>query len=315
MQTPTNTNKTVHIKAQHNDEFRRFSLSSLTFASLESTLQTVFGFPLETVFRIKFLDDEKDWILFSSDFEFQHAIELSTSPLRILLVLPGDTPVKGQSQDVKPLLPEEPDHRWEAKWRGRGGRGCGRGGMTRGGPMIRKEERQAMKTARISGLISALEATLLDPTLTSDRERAITWKIDRLRQKLERFETVKPTTTGSEEREVEMKEADCPEEVKQVPASDPADVDEKPWSRGRGRCGRGRGRQERTTVPTTEEEGDHPCGKKWLVPKETWAHFQECKGNLVVARRSGDAEAIKVAFEAFMLAKEQKKATRYAKNF
>jgi len=341
MQTQTITNKTsVHIKAQHNDEFRRFSLSTLVFSSLESTVRTVFSIPSDTLFKVKYLDDEKDWVLFSSDSELQHAVDLSTSPLRLLVVLPEDTPAK--KQEVKPVEPTSEPFCCRGKWRGRGGRGCrgglGMGGMGRG-PMISKEERLTMKTSRISGRISVLEATLLDPTLTSDRERAITWKLEQLKQKLERFETMKSSVGKvgqAEEKEAEPIHGQqscspcglpcglpCSEPQAPVPTSTDADADEHPWACGgggrwRGKCGRGRGgwrRQEATGATTTEEEGDHSCGKRWVVPKETWAHFQECKEKLRVARSSGDAEAIKVALEEFMLAKEQKKAARFPKNF
>jgi len=59
--------------------------------------------------------------------------------------------------------------------------------------------------------------------------------------------------------------------------------------------------------------GDHLLGKKWVVPKETWIQFQESKENLKRARQSGDAETIKKALEAFVIAKQLKKEHRFPK--
>jgi len=336
MQTQTNTNKTpVHIKAQHNDEFRRFSLSETTFSALETMLRTLFNIPSEPL-KVKFLDDEKDWILISSDMELEHAIEISTLPIRIQVSLLGQVsvvlppccePVKQESQA------EVPEPSEEFCWRRRGcGRGMGRGCGGRG-PMISKEERLALKKARLAGRISALETALLDPSLPPERERTISWKLENLKYKMEAFDTMKDSLAAEGEEEGKgpwrrgfgCGPCDGGEQASEyeVPCRGPF---------GRGRGGRrGRGRQESqqqqqevpagtttttataTTAPATTEMGDHVCGKKWAVPKEVWAHFQECKENLKVARRSGDALAIKNAYEAFVLAKEQKKEARYPK--
>jgi len=317
MQTQTTINNTVHIKAQHNDEFRRFSLSEITFAALETMLRTLFSIPSEPI-KVKFMDDEKDWILISSDMELEHAVEISTFPIRVQVSLSGQVSASqnaSESIEKQENQADAPETNEDFCWRRRGGchgrgmgRGCGGGGR---GPMISKEERLALKKARIAGRISALETALLDPSLPPERERTISWKLENLKYKLDTLETMKDSLASEPQGEEHS----------------------RPWRKGPGPCGgempaegefhcrgpcgrgrggrRGRGRQENQET-TTETEGDH-CGKKWVVPKESWSHFQECKENLKVARQSGDAEAIKVAYEAFVLAKEKKKETRYPK--
>jgi len=335
MQTQTNPKTPVHIKVQHNEEFRRFSLSETTFSVLDTKLRTLFNIPSEPL-KIKFLDDEKDWILISSDMELEHAIEILILPIRVQVSLsqasvvfpPCCEPVKQSSQ------PEVPEPSEEFCWKRRGG--CGHRGMGRGcggrGPMISKEERLALKKARLAGRISALETALLDPSLPPERERTLSWKLENLKYKMETFDSIKDSLASEGETE-------CPGPWRHGFGCGPCDGGEQASESevpcrghfGRGRGGRrGRGRQEShqqqevpvstatTTTTTTEPattavETDHVCGKKWAVPKEVWAHFQECKENLKVARRSGDPLAIKNAYEAFVLAKEQKKESRYPK--
>jgi len=317
MQTQTNTsnNTPVHIKAQHSDEFRRFSLPEVTFESLETMLRSLFSIPSEPI-KVKFLDDENDWILISSDMEFQHAVELSTSPLRIQITLYGQTPTPVPAP-VQPEVPPTSEFCFQRRGCGRG-MGRGRGGR---GPMISKEDRIALKKARIAGRISALETVLLDPSLPAERERSISWKLENLKYKLERMEKMKETLAGEQQDEKVQEEPSA--QWRHGHGCSPCDGVDQPdgefpcrrhhCGRGRGRGGNcRRGRQEGQTEVTAETEGDHEC-KKWVVPKEAWSHFQECKENLKIARRSGDAEAVKVAFEAFALAKEQKKEARFPK--
>jgi len=292
MQTQTN----VHVKAISYSDLRRFALTETNFDALQSTIRLVFAFSPEVSFVLKFLDDEKDWISFSTDFELQHAIELSKSLLRVRVVLPDaiDTPV---TEGSCPRGEKE---------KGRGGRGC-RGGRGGRGFAI-TTERLTLKLEIITQRISDLEEILADPATPSDRKRAITWKLDKLKEKAERLTAIKNSTETQPENA-----EDIPREQHSMWRRGPGRNTEEGtgtgsegcWGRGRG--GRGcRGKMARQG----EEEGDHPVGK-WVVPKETWAQFQECKENLRNARKSGDAEAIKQALEAFMEAKEKKKEARF----
>jgi len=206
---------------------------------------------------------------------------------------------------------------------------AGRGGKCGRGPVFTKEEREVFKKTRIATRISLLESKLADPTLSSDRERVISWKLSKLREKLE--------TIALEKSEIENSETERPwrrhgphhvhphgpchphfDEVETETSGRPHGP-RGCGGRGRG-CGRGRWAAAREAAVAAscaqekvEKDGEHILGKKWVVPKQTWIQFQEAKENLRVARRSGDAEAIKKAFEAFVVVKQQKKENRFPK--
>jgi len=300
------TPNSFHFKVQFKDEFRRFSLQNPSFSALEVTLRSSYQIPHHLALKIKFQDDEKDWVVFSSDFEFQHALQLSGSPLRITFVIldqpEEQVPIKSQTV---PAVEEQPFKRGP----------CGRGGRGRGGrgPVLTREEREAFKRTRISTRISLLESQLADPSLSSERHRAITWKLSKLREKLETLSTEKPEPDYSETEKPWRHHGHFPHH------GEGCNPDEHLLPHGpcRGRSGRGRGcgrgRWAREEETQEKEDGDHILGKKWVVPKQTWIQFQESKENLRAARRSGDAEAIKKALEAFVAAKQMKKEHRYPK--
>jgi len=148
----------VHVKVALDNEFRRFLLSPTTFDNLYTKLKTLFN--LQTDFRIKFQDDENDWVLIMTDQELVYATELSGSPLRLQV----------QTVDAEPNpLPTT------QCGRGKFGRGCrgGRGG--KGGKA--REERLLQKSSRLTERIGQLEAKLQSNNkLTSERERILRWK-------------------------------------------------------------------------------------------------------------------------------------------
>jgi len=174
-------------------------------------------------------------------------------------------------------------------------------------------------------------------SLTSDRERAITWKISKLREKLEGLLKERANTDGECESERPWRRDHGPAHTHELQGFEHMHPHEHHHphhlhhhemeagghphapcrNRGRG-CrggGGGRGRWTREVVAQPEDiqDGSQPLGNKWVVPKETWIQFQEAKENLKVARRSGDAGAIKNALEAFVIAKQLKKEYRYPK--
>jgi len=268
--------------------------------------------------------------VFSSDYELQHALELTGSPLRITVFLnqpaQPQPPVTPQETIVVPITPVSDDVEEQLPpWR-RGG--LGRGGR---GPTLTKEERIALKKTRISTRLSLLEAQLVDPSLASERERAITWRISKLREKLEGLleERADGEIYGcGSERPWRPHTHVHPPGFEHVHPHEhyhhhEVEASGHPHgpcrSRGRG-CRGGRGRWARDAVAQQQQEetqniqdGAQPLGKKWVVPKETWIQFQEAKENLKVARSSGDAEAIKNALEALVIAKQFKKEHRYPK--
>jgi len=184
----------IHIKAALDNEFRRFALIPPTFDNLHSTLRTLFH--IETNFSVKFQDDEKDWVLISTNEELLYAVELAGTPLRLQLK-PLITKVLHDSATV-----EGPDSFRRCHW-GRGrGRGC-RGRVEKGErPQLSKEERMTLKSSRLTTRISALETKLNSGELPPERERVLRWRLLQLKGKLAFFtetESADQTTTPSED--------------------------------------------------------------------------------------------------------------------
>jgi len=309
-ESSSSTPTTFHFKVQLKDEFRRFALENPSFSTFETALRSSFLLPNDAL-KFKFQDDEKDWVVFSSDFEFQHALQLSGSPLRVSIFL--DQPQVAQIQQPEPNTVVEEIPLKRGPCTGRGGK-CGRG------PAFTKEERDASKKTRITARISMLEGHIADPALSSERERVISWKLSKLREKLETLSLEKPEIENSETEKPWRHRGPhghgpCHPHFDEVETSGRPHGPRGCGGRGRG-CGRGRwAREAECGQQEVEKDGDnmHILGKKWVVPKQTWIQFQEAKENLRVARRSGDAEAIKKAFEAFVVVKQQKKENRFPK--
>jgi len=295
--TQQTTNSPVHIKVSHDNEFRRFLLNPVTYSQLETTLKNLFN--LETEFRIKFQDDENDWVLLTTDQELVYATELSGSPLRLQVKLLEEAP-----KDDSPSQTE--------RGKGRGGRG-GRGrGAGRGGCKS-PEERLSQKSSRITERINQLETKLSSKQLPSDRERVVRWRLAKLQEKLE---FVKATQTSLESCFPQPTEPTPTESQLPIlePTLDEVSVtkeEENPYSRGcqRGRgCGRG-GMRARHGC----DGSDRPKWKgiKARMDPEILANFRQCKSDFFAARESGDAEKIaacKVALQAAKAAKWEARA-------
>lgn len=289
----TMTNAPVHIKVSFDNEFRRFLLNPVTFSHLETTLKNLFS--LESEMRIKFQDDENDWVLLTTDQELVYATELSGSPLRL---------------QVKPLESVTPKEAPSCE----GGRGrCGRGGRGRMVPPGRvgcksPEERLFLKSSRLTERIAQLEAKLSSQKLTSERERVIRWRLAKLQEKLEFVKVYQASLETGCPKPTEP----TPTEQSPVPEPEPESVvlpqqeDEKPSARGcpRGRgCGRGGMRlRQGCTGP------DQPKWKgiKARMDPELLANFRQCRLDLVAAKGSGDAEKIAACKAAFQAAKVAK---------
>jgi len=293
-QTITSKNASVHVKVAYENEFRRFLLTPVTFEKLETMLKSLFSLDVE--FRIKFQDDENDWVLLTTDQELVYATELSGSPLRLQVKL-LETPTPGSSCGVK----------------ARGGKGCRgqRGGMVRGG-MKTPLERLTWKTSCLTERITQLETKLKSDDLTEDREKflrsrlaLVTKKLDFVKQKLNELETA--TVESSPELVAVPVAAPVPAET------GPEEDEQKPW-RGRRGFGRGRGGCRRAMM--SDECGpDRPgfkCGRKPRIAPELIANFRQCKADLRAARESGDSEKIKACLEAFHAAKDAKMEARDA---
>jgi hypothetical protein len=288
MQTQqTIINTPVHVKVAYDNEFRRFLLSETTFGHLQSTLKTLFS--LETEFRIKFQDDENDWVLLTTDQELVYATELSGSPLRLQVKLISSDLPKAEAVSFT-----------AAERRGRGGRGRGRG-AGRGG-FKSPQERLSHKSSRLSERISVMETKLSSNKLTSERERVLRWKIAKLQEKLAFVTAMKDSLPQSNENLQPQETAVISEPVSSTDDIPRDEDEEKPSCRG-GRRGRGGCRR-----AMMEDGSDQPVrkGRKARVAPEIIANFRQCKANLRAARESGNAEEVQACLEAFHAAKATK---------
>lgn len=284
----------VHIKVARKGEFRRFLLSEPTFSSLETTIKSLYS--LDGPVTLKFLDDEKDWVLLTNDAELLYAIDLSGSLLRVDIIEATSAPVTGAASVQETVQPKA---EFEG-WRGRGGkrgRGCGRGGRN---VADRLEERQF----RITSKIAALEEKLNSGELSSERERTVRWRLSHLQETLA-FVTTKraslSTTPPEESRPTEV----CKEEVTEVAEETETETPEIPPCMGRrGRGGRGgRGREGR--------KGEGCKGLHKLFP-EIKEDILQKKAALIAAKESGNPDQINACKEALWQAKEAKFAARAA---
>lgn len=285
------TNAPVHVKVALDNEFRRFLLNPISFEHLENTLKTLFS--LQSEFRIKFQDDENDWVLITTDQELVYATELSGSPLRLQVkLLSSDTPAKADAESLSAT----------ERGRGRGCRGRGRG-AGRGG-LKSREERLGNKSSRLAERINQLETKLSTQKLTSERERVIRWRLSKLQEKLAFITAMKESMANSDISPAETTET-VPGPVAEVVTPN-EEEQEKPSCRG-GRRGRGcRGGWRRAM---DEEGSDQPrgCkGRRARVAPELIANFRQCKANLHAARESGNAEEIEKCLAAFKEAKAAK---------
>jgi hypothetical protein len=286
MQTEITTSNTtsVHIKAAYDNEFRRFLLTPVTFQQLESTLKTLFNLNVDV--RVKFQDDENDWVLLTTDQELSYATELSGSPLRLQVsLLPESTTAENNAGK-------------------RGGKGCRGRGLGRGGCKS-PEERLTAKSSRLATRITQLEEKLNSEQLTADRERVIRWRLLMLQDKLAAVKNRKESFANPE----------TPTETVAVPepvSTENEMEEEKPSFRGgrRGRgCGRGGWRKARMDGDGT----DRPVRfRKHPIAPEIIEHLRQCKTNLRAARASGDVEKIQACQEALRSAKDAKFVARAA---
>jgi hypothetical protein len=287
-----NNAEAVHIKVELDNEFRRFSLTTPTFNNLESTLRTLYNLG-EGDLKIKFLDDEKDWILLSSDQELQYALELNGTPLR-LSVKVSSLPAHTEAQEAS-----TESSQYERRGRGRGGRGRG----ARDGPALSPNERLERKTSRLTERIAFLEEKINSNTLTSDRERVLRWRLEQVQHKLAFVRTKKDNLMSADQ------DGGKSTEKSTEPGSDFVPEPTKVCGRGRGRGRGGRGGRGRGCFPAEQPEATPVDPANTPVPTDdTFAHFFKCKTALKAARESGNKEDIKACQAAFREAKQAKAA-------
>jgi len=288
---------TRHVKVSHNDEFRRFTLQTLSFAHLEETLRTLYCLDSAIPIKVKFQDDENDWVLVSSDDELQYATELSGNPLRLRFeMLEGE-----REEKVEPEVKPEPLEVGTATPQRVCGRGRGRGrGRGKWNALSSPQERLDAKSGRISERIAMLENSLKNPHITSERERSALWRLEKLKAKLSNVQERQAGLSVSNE---------LPEKSEiSVPSEGTPQEGWKGRNRGgrgcHGRGGRGcHGRGFKMVRPSTEITLDENAARLAL------SEFRQAKVDLKVARKLGDSEALATSEVAFKQAKQAKKAS------
>jgi len=328
MQTE-NRNTNIHIKVALNSEFRRFSMDKSNFTLLEESIRTLYSLPISSILKVCFIDDEGDNVLISSDEEFLYAADL-VRPIKLILTIvsppfpvetssPAETAQFGLCQTEPATFPGHPCRRG----RGRGGH-CQRVDKTRCEERkkwreekltLTKEERIQHKTVRISERIKHIEAFLLND-LPAHRERALTWKLEKLQSKLEYLQSV-PTPIQTPTDSQPTSQTTEPEHLygrrgcqgrrggqgHKAFENQATEGCEKKW-----------GRFERQQRPEgcakAKQSGqfEHPqaqdgCGKKWgQFDDQVW----QCRKNLRAARNAGNQSEIDQCFQALEEAKCQK---------
>jgi len=297
--TMSNVRSPVHIKVAHENEFRRFLLTPVSYEKLESTLKSLFN--LTNEFQIKFQDDENDWVLLSTDQELVYATELCDTPLRLSINL-----LESKTTDLPTCE--------GFKKGGRGGRGC-RGGLNgklgRGGcKSLCNEEKLAKSSSRLAERINQLETKLNSGTLTSEREQVVRWRLAKLQEKLAIVTAMKESLADVPNVEQQPVPG---EETTVVPTENEVVATKLGATRGRGRGGRGGCGGWRKAMGEDGEEwkGRKGCNRVRVDP-ELVAKFRQCKADLQEARESGDAEKINACLEAFKAAKAAKLEARAA---
>lgn len=77
------------VKIVWNDEIRRFTLPSLTYESLRSTIKTILNFSTDDddAFSLKFIDSDADEVTIGSDMELEIARQDAIQQSRILKLI------------------------------------------------------------------------------------------------------------------------------------------------------------------------------------------------------------------------------------
>lgn len=258
----------IHIKAALKNEFRRFSMEKANFKELVDLIRSLYSLPATANLKICFVDEEQDSILISSDHEFLYATEL-VRPLKLVITT--------VSVPLAPLAIVEPCQVVSAPKE----KLCGEKKKWREEMQtLNKEQRILAKTARITERIQHIEALLLTD-LPANRQRALSWRLEKLQGKLECLQLL----------------SEVPTQTIKMPtvAPQPEENFERRGCRGgRGGC---RGRK------AFENNAAEGCRKQWgSFDQQIW----QCRQALRAARDAGNEAEIEKCSKALDEAKAQK---------
>jgi hypothetical protein len=293
MQQTNETQTNVHIKVEYNNEYRRFVVETLSFEHLERTLRTLLNIDLTLPLDVLFMDDEKDWVLISSDAELAYAWELSCSLLRLSL-----RPKLGSPASASPVVVPDvtatpsPNAEFSHPWNARGcrggkrGGGCGRGRANREAWLQMRLGKLDEKITLLSSRHEMLSAKLASEQLGEDKARAITWRISHLQNKIENVTWKRDHLLSMQNQQPDANpERAINTENEPVPAQT-EDQQRPAWV---GHCGRRGGRG--------------GCFAREWESNPLFAALQERKTEMRTARQGGNKEDIQKKWEALQEAK------------
>jgi len=280
----------------------------LSFEHLERTLRTLLNIEPTLAVTILFLDDEKDWVLLSSDDELSYAWELSGSLLRLSVKPKTDQPaiVAPAVETPNPVFSrraQSESEDWRAGRRGgcRGGRGGGQGRWGKkdrdeGSWILARQEIVDAKLVRLSSKQEMLSAKLASGDLTEDKARAITWRLSHLQNKIDGFKWKKEALKQKSDAAASPT---TPQEEVQAPA---APTCEQTWGGGcrgrrggRGGCRGARGGFDNDPLFATLQEKKQALKEARQAGnredmQEKWEALQEAKTNWREAKRAAFAQ-------------------------
>lgn len=288
-------------------------METLSFEHLQNTLRTLLSIAPAQPVKILFLDDEKDWVLLTSDSELAHAWELSPTLLR-LSVRPTNSPTLVSiprfpvAPASAPVAEETPSHPFmRGPCRGRGGRG----GKGRCDPAMRIQFLDN-KIVRLAEKREALKAKVAG--MPEDKARAVSWRISHLDNKIENIKWKKEHFAKLAQMVEEPNEQAAPccnEEFAKTTEETPAPT-ECPFGfkggRGRGGC---HGRWGSQRGNKWGEQGE-ACPRQRAFENPLFVAVQERKAELKAARKGGNQEEIQAKWEAVQEAKENWKQAKCA---
>jgi len=230
-----NTQEIISIKAKYENEIRRFALPvKSTFATLETSLNSLFSLSSPV---IKYTDDEGDLCTISTQQELDFALALNQGLLRLHLFSSGDVPQIPPSVLPTPTCSANPHQDRKQFWL----------------------EKLENKHARLVAKRTELDTKLAEKELTKneDRVRVLTWKREKVQEKIAMVEARKQQITQNTQN-----------------------PQEKPWKGGKGRGGCG-GRRGREHAQDQQED----CKQDPQQKQQRWIEWMDKRQSNLISKR------------------------------
>jgi len=129
MQSTTNnvSNETERsVKFTYNEEIRRFTMKSTTSLNdMICIIRYLIGVSDDTPLKLKYLDDENEWVVMEKDIEFAYALTITGNPVKLTVELA--TLSQGKGWKGKCQRGEWKGKCQKGEWKGKCKRGEGKG--------------------------------------------------------------------------------------------------------------------------------------------------------------------------------------------